>query len=161
VAILDGMDLVEEALAYIRPYGIDVYVFDETGSRDLVYFHRSRLSTTAIGADPHLHAWTADHRSVRFPFAGRDWVVYNEPVLPVASQAGAPWLPLGIGLALTALVTFVLGRQVRLRRAVEHQVDRRTKQLHKTNRELQEEVEQRRRTERELAAARDQAMESS
>lgn len=140
--------MVERALAYLQPVGIQVSVWDETEPHDpkLLYRHASRL--TGVEMQPSGKALS---RTLRF--ANRDWKITCEPVLPLPSL-WAPALSGLAGLCITGLLILYLRHQLNRTEVIEAQVRQRTE-------ELQREIAERRRTEAQLAVARDQALEAS
>jgi len=140
--------VVEHALAYLQPVGIQITLIDETEptAQKQLYRHASRLT----GGNVPL---TAPPVSRAMKVANRTWRIVCEPVMPPPSL----FLSLAFtasGLLITFLIQMWLRRNIDKTEHIEATVRQRTEQLIL-------EVAERRRTEAQLAIARDEALEAS
>jgi signal transduction histidine kinase len=142
--LLTPGDLLEQGLRYLRPHGIDLYLFDRSAAeRDaFLYYHRSRMNRapgTKTGADLARPRVPLQYAAT-IAAGGREWELICTPIEGGVEHTWESWGILAVGLGLTAAVAAWLRSVLSHTEAVERKVVRRT---------------------RELAAARDQALESS
>ena len=124
-AVFRIRDVVEGAFRYLKPQGLDVYLFDESapaGER-LVYFHpsRTRTSTDApISEDKDSTAPVYYEETLKV--AQQDWLirVLPAPGRLAQNRTWLAWIGLVGGLLFTGLMTrYVLVLEVASRRAIE------------------------------------------
>lgn len=155
LALLTPEFLVESALGYLRPSGVEVYLYDVSSRpSEFLYHHRSRASRRHAAAtppdpDPDGGSAAVPHiYSGEFDLAGRRWSVRCLPAPGVLDrELPQPWLVLLGGLLLSCAGAFAFHAQVRRIAGFEKQVEERTRELSLMN--------------RELAVARDAAVEAS
>jgi PAS domain S-box-containing protein len=102
----------------------------------------------------------ADHRPCHHltqELGGRRWhlSVWPDDTFAAERHTIRPWIALGIGGFTTVLLTLFIRNLTRRSRDIERLVDRRTRELTTANRALAAEIEQRRRAESELRAAKE------
>ncbi len=127
-------DVLEGALAkQALPGGFDIYLFDDSvpsGSQG-IYFHPSRIRTTAVQAEPEDEILGVGYPTAVFPVGDRQWsIVYRHvPGHETQDSTWVPWATLFIGLLFTGfmavLFTMVFSREARTAALVEE----RTKDL--------------------------------
>ncbi len=140
-------DIVESGLRRISPRGLDLYVFDRSAppAKQLLYYHPSPSGTKhGEVASERLLANTV-HEQVAVSVGGREWSFVFVPTPEFIGEAHSwrPWILLGIGSLLTFTVVLYLLL------LVAH--NRKTLGLLKSLENLN----------RQLAAARDEALEAS
>jgi signal transduction histidine kinase/CheY-like chemotaxis protein len=133
-------DLLERGLTYLSPGGVDVSVFetDAPADQQFLYFHASRMGGRRFRPQAHPEI----QFSYQFDIAGRHWLTRCDAAPPFVSggYSGHAWYLLGLGMAMTPLSAWWVYAQTTRARRVEALVTRRT---------------------RELAAARDEALQAS
>ncbi len=146
-------NMVERALAYLNPEGIDAYLYDDSTSLEesLLYVHPSRtrkagdtLVKNSLPEDDLTYTKT-------FDMAGRKWRMVFKPTPGYVARGKTwqPWIVLSAGLLLTGLLAgFVLFE------------DKRSEALTKSNKLLTSEVGTRKRAEEELRVRESQLRES-
>lgn len=153
LALLSPEFLVESALGYLRPSGVEVYLYDVSNRPpEFLYHHRSRAGrgqAAPRNVDPESGSLVAPHaHSGEFDLGGRRWSVRCLPAPGVLDrELPQPWLVLLGGLLLSCAGAFAFHAQVRRIAGFEKQVEERTRELSLMN--------------RELAVARDAAVEAS
>jgi signal transduction histidine kinase/ActR/RegA family two-component response regulator len=155
MVLLQVADVVERAVRHLNEEGINIQMYDQDvgpGNR-LLYFHTSRRGS----ADRPLPEGALT-RPDGFEYAstlkigGRQWLAVCTPTFEYiqAGRTWRPWYILGGGLLLTcAVATLFLLHLFH------------TSRVEGANRLLNEQIQVRLQTERELAAARDQALAAS
>ena len=140
-------DVVEGGLSRINPRGLDLYVFDRSAppAKQLIYYHPSPSGTMrgAVAAESLLASTI--HEQISVSVGGRDWsfVFVPTPEYISAVYGWRPWILLGIGSLVTAAVLlYLLLHMSHTRRTIGL-----LNSLEIVN--------------RELASARDQALEAS
>jgi signal transduction histidine kinase/ActR/RegA family two-component response regulator len=105
-------DVVESGLRRINPRGLDLYIFDRSAppAKQLLYYHPSPTGTKrgAVAAEPLL-AKTI-HEQISVSIGGRDWSFVFVPTPEYLSSAYSwrPWILLGIGSLFTLAVVLYL-----------------------------------------------------
>lgn len=107
-------DIVESALGYLEPKGIDVYVFDQSAQPDenLLYFHSSSLREKPISSvsENKMLAQTGIRYSRDIEVAGRKWSIWCIPA-PQFMALHKSWQGLAVlagGLVSTGFVMVYL-----------------------------------------------------
>ena len=140
-------DIVESGLRRINPRGLDLYIFDRSAppAKQLLYYHPSPSGTKrgAVAAEPLL-AKTI-HEQISVSIGGRDWSFVFVPTPEYISDAYSwrPWILLVIGSLFTLAVVLYLLLHVSHSKKTLGLLD----SLENVN--------------RQLAAARDEALEAS
>ena len=156
-------DVLERALRYLNPVGIDIQFYDESApaGRRFLYFHRSTSESRA--AEPLSEAAAAvpgDLKYQRTLTVGmRNWLVVCTPTRAYiqSGRTWYPWVALLAGFTLTlAVAASFLQNAIHTGRA-----ERLVAKLTASNQRLSREIAVRVETERDLAKARDQALEAS
>jgi signal transduction histidine kinase len=163
IVMVQVEDVLERALRYLNPAGIDIQFYDEEApaGKRLLYFHRSPVEDSVVEPLPETAAARpGDLKYQRTLTVGtRKWLVVCTPTLGRlrSRQTWHPWGVLGAGLALTLAVAaaFLLNSRHAGR------AERLVAQLTASNQRLSREVTVRLEAERDLAMARDQALEAS
>ena len=150
-AVVSTAEILERGLKYLRPYGIDVYLFDRSAPAEeaFLYYHPSRRSPVRVATSFAYPPPDRPHYTSAIPFGGREWEVRCVGI-PEAVDANLTWESWGVlllGLAVTASAAAFLHLLMSRAHRVEHLVAIRTKELSESN--------------RQLAAARDAALEAS
>ncbi len=106
VAVLRIDTVLENALATLRPQGLDVYLLDDTaaGNEAFIYVHSSKLRDTPIVPRNIGELTSGDfHHADVSEFAGQRWRLVFVPTRGVvaAHRSAMPWLMLFGGLAVT------------------------------------------------------------
>ena len=104
-------DILENALAYLEPRGINMYLYDASApvGRHLLASHSSRTSETP--ADPteyeKLDKLTGLHEASTINVANRKWLILCTPTAGFVADAKTwqPWILLTGGLVFTAMLT--------------------------------------------------------
>jgi len=163
VVLVQVEDVLERALRYLNPVGIDIQFYDESASagKRLLYFHRSRsesppvqpLSETAAGQP-------GDLKYRRILTVGmRNWLIVCTPTQDYI-QSSQTWLPWAV-LFGCLTVTLAVAAAFLLNAIHAGRAERLVAELTASNQRLTREVAVRVETERDLAKARDQALEAS
>jgi two-component system, sensor histidine kinase and response regulator len=148
-------EIMDRAVASTEAIGIDMYLFDATGSEE----------PTLLDARPSRYRWRpftprtapppagrgTDHRS-EFTVAGQRWVLYAAPTdrYWAGSRTNLPATATVAGLLVTALGVLYVNAQVGRREQVERLVVERTVELQRATASLGAEVAERRRAEQVL-----------
>jgi signal transduction histidine kinase len=163
LGIIQVADILERALKYVDPIGINIQVFDDSapeGRRNLFYY-QSRLAgriQTDVPQPATSGASTLLYSSAT-EVAGRRWRVVCTPTQEFLDAAASlrPWVVLAVGvLAMFAVSTYFVLNLIHTART-----DRLVEELSRTNEQLNHEIGGRIRVEEHLAVARDQAVEGS
>ena len=144
-------DIVESALANLRPAGIDVrfYQRQAEGRGLLIHNHRSRLRTGSPTADENASSDLNFHEKILV--GNQRWDVVCSPAPGQFSvETRNSWIILAGGIAFTALLTVYVATLIGGERQVRREVDVRTSQLWETVQDLNREVAERKSAEREL-----------
>ena len=155
-------DMLTASLPAIQaPPGLDIYVYDQdavAGSR-LLYYYPSPLRRDRPAPLTEREAHLGLRTAVTHEIAGWPWRIV---IKPVSSQFNynvdtASWAVWAIIVLLTTLlVQYMVSTQTRTQ-TIEHSVAERTAELSAANAALETEIHERRRIERELRAAKDEA----
>lgn len=140
-------DIVESGLLRINPRGLNLYVFDRTAppAKQLLHYHPSPSGTKRAPAETEAMLANTIHEQISLSVGGRDWsfVFVPTPEYISAEYSWRPWILLGIGSSLTlAVVLYLVLHVSHNKRALGL-----LQSLETVN--------------RQLAAARDQALEAS
>jgi signal transduction histidine kinase len=155
-------DLVTASLPGLTaPPGLDIYLYDQDGSRGerLLYYHRSPLRHDRPDPLPEREVFKGLFTLTTHDLAGWRWSIV---VRPVSSEFtynvnSAAWGFWAITLLLTALlVQHLVSSQIRTQ-SIERSVTERTLELSTANESLESEIAERTRVEKELRTAKDQA----
>lgn len=165
IGLLDVGAIIDSTLAmFTTPDWLDTYLIDEQGSPGsrLLYYRPSQLRSHHETPTDETGVRNGFFTSADFSLADRNWSIVVKPV-PGELVSGSGIAPWGFGV-LSLLLTLVLvahlsssrNRQLLIERAV---VQRTTELMQATesNAVLEKEIAQRKRVERELRAAKDQA----
>jgi diguanylate cyclase (GGDEF)-like protein/PAS domain S-box-containing protein len=145
LAALRIPDLVERSLSYLRPEGLDIYLFDASSPEKerFLYFHPSRArSKTEAVSESEGSARAGGLTFVKeLAIGGRQWQFVFTPTDAYLARGKTlfPWSVLSAGLVLTGLLAGFLINE-----------DRRARELFRTNELLSGEIDSRRRAEEEL-----------
>ena len=138
-------DVVRGALEYLGTVGIDFYIYDQSASEDdrFLYFHQSRTRKRPISpmTNEEMHAFKGIKYSNTLNVAGRTWMVVYvpTPAFVAARQSWQPQYVLSVGLVLTGLFVSYLWFIIR-----------RTEELSRLNRQLLNEIAERKSAEEAL-----------
>ncbi len=163
LGIMQLADVVENGLRYVDPRGIHIGLVDEDapkGSR-LLYFHTSRLSPNSkrpANENDLLNSATLRYTS-QVTLGGRTWLFVCVPSEQFLTRT-LTWKPWGI-LAGGFFVTLALTAYFLLGRVHMFRIESLVEELKQTNEKMNLEIAERKAMERNLATARDQALESS
>ncbi len=155
-------DLVTAALPVITaPPGLDIYLYDleaAVGER-LIYFHPSPLHRDRPAPVSESEAFTGLFTATSHEFAGWRWSIVAKPVSSqfIYNVKSAAWAFWAITLLLTALLVQQLVSSQTRTLEIERKVTERTAELSAANVALESEIRERKRIERELRTAKDQA----
>ncbi len=148
VGVFRLADLVDRALAYLRPEDIDVYVLDKSapaGER-LLNFHpaRTRTQRRQPASESELYGRKGRkgiHQVTTIELGGRQWsiVCTSPPDLVAMNRTSYPWVVLVSGLTFTGLLAAYFFTSISRTAHIELLID-----------ELQNEVSERKRAEQEL-----------
>jgi len=144
-------EIVERALANLRPGGIDLDFYQHRAKErgPLIHRHRSRLRDgTATTTEQ-----TASDLSFteKILIGNQRWDVVSNPAPGKFSiKTRSSWIILAGGIAFTALLTAYVATLIGRERQVRQEVDVRTSQLWETVQDLNREVAERKSAEREL-----------
>jgi len=138
-------DIVEKALTYLEPQGIDIYIFDESApeGEGFLYFHPSRIRKTPIGPAARIldDLRTDPHYAAMLNLPERNWVVLFKPT-PAYAAAQTTLQPIGVllfGLIFTGTIAAYF--LINIARATE---------LATANNQLQQEIDERKKVEEKL-----------
>jgi signal transduction histidine kinase len=144
-------ELVERALANLRPGGIDLdfYQHRPKGRGRLIHRHLSRLRDTSIST---VEPPRSDLRfAEQILFGNQRWQVVSRPAPGrFTIEARNSWIILAGGIAFTALLAVYVATLIGRERQVRQEVDVRTSQLWETVQDLNREVAVRKSAEQEL-----------
>ncbi|MEE9129323.1 MAG: CHASE domain-containing protein [Phycisphaerales bacterium] len=123
LAVFRITDLMETALDYLEPQGIDVHLYDMSppvGER-LLHFHPSRMRSVPVAPalDKEALQRSTIHKVVTLDVAGREWSVVctATPEFVAASRGRESWGVLATGLFVTGLLaTYLVGSAARAAR---------------------------------------------
>lgn len=145
VAVYRIGDIVEMALAYLEPQGIDVHLYDIslTKGKSLLYFHSSRMRNIpeVLTLDKKTFQSGPFLKVKKLAVAGREWsiVCTATPQFIAVNRGMKPWGILAIGLIITGMLVIYLvdnsGRAIRLTESktrLEHEIVQR-KQAEESN----------------------------
>ncbi|HSR69301.1 MAG TPA: CHASE domain-containing protein [Acidobacteriota bacterium] len=141
--------LVESAFAHLDRLPLDVRLLDtEAADGESVIFQTKGASRDS------LFTYATD-----MIIAGRTWSAHfsARPSFMASQRTFQPWLILGLGVVLTALLCFYLVIGIGRRARVEKLVRQRTAQLSSANERLQQEVKERLKAEAEMREAKEAA----
>jgi signal transduction histidine kinase/CheY-like chemotaxis protein len=140
-------DIVESGLRRINPRGLDLYVFDRSAppAKQLLNYHPSPSGSKRGPVVSEAMLANVLHEQISVSIGGRDWsfVFAPTPEYISAARSWRPWILLGIGALLTIAVVLYFLLQLAHNKKTLSLVN----SLEVVN--------------RELAAARDQALEAS
>ncbi len=140
-------DIAEKATGYLKPEGVDFYVYDSSvpENEQFLYTHASRTRKNPLlaGTHPQTDLTTTKMLDV----AGRKWtVIYAAtPGFIAARESWRPWALLLAGLVFTGLVTrflFVVSHAA--------DVERSAKEISDVNTQLEHQIMERKRAEEAL-----------
>ncbi|MBI1921775.1 MAG: EAL domain-containing protein [Geobacter sp.] len=103
-------DILENALTYLKPTGIDLYLYDRSASSGdgFLFYHRSRMRTgeAVANAGNNGPAEMRLEQSATLDVGGRQWELLSRatPDFIAARKSSLPSTVLGGGLLLTALL---------------------------------------------------------
>ncbi len=151
--LLQVADVVERAIRNFNVEGINIQIYDQdapAGAR-LLYFHSSRANSHPLPENAYRRPDGFEYLSP-LNMGGRQWLVVCTPTPDylMGGRSWRPWLILAVGLLTTTAVVTVVVLHMRHVGRVEM-----------TNGLLNEQIQVRIATERELSAARDQALMAS
>ncbi|HUO76027.1 MAG TPA: CHASE domain-containing protein [Thermodesulfovibrionales bacterium] len=138
-------DIVRGSLEYLESAGIDFYIYDQSPSKDdrFLYFHQSRTRNRAISpmSDQEMKSFKGIKYSNTLNVAGRAWMVVYIPTpkFIAARQSWQPQYVLSVGLVLTGLMVSYLWFNIR-----------RAEELSKLNKQLLNEIVERKSAEEAL-----------
>ncbi|MFQ5805257.1 MAG: CHASE domain-containing protein [Phycisphaerae bacterium] len=138
-------DMMEKALTYLGPGGIDIHLYDESASAGerFLYFHPSRTRTPPAAAtgEEEPAARASLHHAAALDLPGRNWLVLctPSPDYVAAGRTWQRWAVLAAGLLFTGLLASYL--LLSMRRAA---------RLMTTNERLAQEIAERQRAEEAL-----------
>ncbi len=119
-------DLIEKSLTYLKPGGIDIYLYDRSAVREesFLYVHAPQTGNSSkvggeVRSDDHLES------SKTFRFANREWLVLQKPTRGFieSRQTWRPWGVLTIGLLLTGALAVYFIMQKRAKDSTEEQLN--------------------------------------
>ena len=119
-------EIVEKSLTYLKPAGIDIYLYDRSAASEesFLYFHPSRTRKTSnVIAEPATDAHFEHSRILTLP--DREWLVLMKPA-PGFISARETWYPLeGLlaGLLLTAALASYLIMQKQAKQTLQEQLN--------------------------------------
>ena len=155
-------DLVTAALPVITaPPGLDIYLYDldAAGGERLIHYHPSPLRRDRPAPVSEREAFTGLFTATSHEFAGWRWSIVAKPVSSqfTYNVNSAAWGFWAITLLLTALLVQQLVSSQTRTLEIERKVTERTAELSAANVALETEIRERKRIERELRTAKDQA----
>lgn len=151
IGVFHAGDIMEQALSYLMPLGIDIYLYDLSGKkeRELLYLHRSRVNAKDVKTYKthrgHSRYTDLDF-SKQISVADRKWLI-NFKAVPGFAASGKNWRAdeaLFMGITLTILLSMYFAGSIR-----------RTIQREILVKDLSREIQERERTERELELSRE------
>ena len=165
IGLLDVGAIIDSTLTmFTTPDWLDFYLLNEYASagQRLLYYRPSQLRTDESIPDAENFIQDGFYRSAPFTLADRRWsiVVKAVPGKLVSGSGVAPW---GIGLVCLMLTLMLVSHMTSIRnrqREIERAVTERTGELMQANASnilLEQEIAHRKRVERELRAAKEQA----
>ena len=138
-------DIVERALTYLEPRGIDIYIFDDSAPEDerFLYFYSSRMRKAPIGpaARGMADLRSGLHYAATLNIPERKWMVLFKPA-PAYAPAQTTLQPFGVllfGLIFTGTVAAYFLINIA-----------RTTELAAANTQLQQEIDERQKAEETL-----------
>ena len=149
-------DIVENALSYVKPEGIDMRLLDSSADsgKQFLHSHSSRMRGSPAAQNSGMVAALQAAMRYRetFDVAGRRWTIVCTPTGEFLSSATTwqIWGSLAGGLLLTGTLVFYLVS------TITHAT-----RIAKANQQLSDEIVQRRRAEHELSKAKDAAEEAN
>lgn len=153
--VLEVGKVVDIALQFMQPIGIDIYVFDETGPEAALLFGRpsvKRDEPFVERSEPPAIASGLLVHPVSMPMAGRVWGLYFTPTRGFIEYRTS-WLP-SAALVVIGVITFLLvlylGVVTGRAAYIEQLVVERTAELQQANDALADEVAERRRAQQAL-----------
>ena len=152
--------MIEDALEPLHPAGLDLLLEDVTTPAEpgVLYYHQSRRASKGEARGAKLSPLPALQRQ-EFEMAGRLWALtpHVTPALLADRDHTRSWMLLLVGVLFTGFVVSLLGFMMQRTTQVERIVEERTASLQMANAQLQQEIAERQRTERELQQAKDAA----
>jgi signal transduction histidine kinase/DNA-binding response OmpR family regulator len=149
--------MIEDALEPLHPAGLDLLLEDVTTPSEtgVLYFHPSRRHSKEEAKGKKLSAFPALQRQ-EFKMADRLWAITARatPALLADRDHTRSWILLLGGVLFTGFVISLLGFMMQRTSQVEGIVEERTASLQMANAQLQQEIAERQRTERELQQAK-------
>ncbi len=142
LGVFRPIDMLNAALAPLKPEGIDVGLFDASAPATGRYndFHASR--TRDDGWKPvdlgRLHDSDVKHFDVRLDVAGHPWTVACLPTPRFVADRRTywPWGVLATGLAFTAMLAAYLWLSINQQEYLEHKVHEQTVDIRRANEEI-------------------------
>jgi len=128
-------NVVESALSYLPPQGIDLYVFDTSApqGKRFLYFHSARTSRTpgTPVKEYEKHLPKGFYYISTIEIGGRSWTVLCIPSSHffLTRRSATPWILLVSGLLITALLCVYFRTIIERTKQVEKLVDERTEEL--------------------------------
>lgn len=144
-------DILEDALTYLEPEEIDIYLFDQSATEDQRFLYHHHVNG---GHESHNDEEVEQaslqaglHHATTLQVAGREWLVLSIPTANYVATARTwqPWGVLLTGLLFTGFLSAYFFNNMR-----------RTAELEATNERLAEEVNERRLAEEGLLSAQQQ-----
>jgi len=138
--------LVESILQQVDTTGINIWLMDDSAPKGqrLLYANDPSLVEEILPVilDPHGPKQLSLHWISGLSFAGRNWSLHTFPTESFISnyRPSQSWLVLGFGLAMVTLLGSFLAIVVGRSRATERAVKSRTAELSDTNKELEQEI---------------------
>ena len=148
-------EIVEHALQYLSPSGIDIAIHDVSGEGERLFLYRHSSRKRAADTDQPDHRGNQSREDREFiqtiTVTDRQWEVLCTSI-PGQFQPDpwSGWATLAGGLPFTALLTIYLSTLVGRAAKVKHLVTERTTQLVEVNEELNNEINDRLNAEKEL-----------
>jgi PAS domain S-box-containing protein len=133
VGILCLYDLANASITVLEPRGVEFLVLDESAPEgdDFLDFYTSRLGPELTSVDGHWQGWSLPESprvTEMFPVANREWSITCARTQHYRSAEGfkeGPWIVLGSGMALTAVLgvfVYSLRRQMNARLIIEQEL---------------------------------------
>lgn len=136
-------DIVENSLTYLKPGGIDVFVYDKSApeKEQFLYFHPSRLRIAPMTVKEKPDADISLKYTKTFDVAGRKWEVICTPAPGFfTAKSWYPWVVLSTGLLLTGMIVIFLVFTIRQSEQLQSEIAERKRgeeELLKNNEELE------------------------